>query len=204
MRITRFVFFVVGLLILSLGVSFTLKAHLGAGPWDALSAGQSQMIGFTVGTWVIINGIVLLFVNAYLLKKKPEFLAAITFFLIGTLIDFWLLRVFNSWNPSDLSQRVIVLIMGIVLIAVGVAMYMQSHYPANPIDKLMLALQERFRLPLMAAKTIAEVTALILAILVKGPVGIGSLFIAFCIGPIIHILFPKMNRFLIMVGSILK
>ncbi|MFD3448167.1 YitT family protein [Microbacteriaceae bacterium 4G12] len=204
MRITRLLFFIIGIAVLTLGVSFTLKAKLGAGPWDALAAGQTKTFGFTVGTWVIVNGILLLFVNAYLLRQKPQFLACITFILIGTMIDFWLLKVFNDWEPTDLMYRGSVLLTGIVLIAIGVAMYIQSQYPTNPIDNLMIALHTRFGVSLMVAKTIGEMAALVFAIMMKGPIGVGTLIVAFTIGPIIQFFYGRVGRFMNKVGSLLR
>jgi uncharacterized membrane protein YczE len=204
MRITRFCFFITGIAILTLGVSFTLKANLGSGPWDALAAGQSQAMGLTVGVWVMINGSFLLFLNAYLLREKPEFLAIITFVFIGMMIDFWLLKVLKEWHPEGLVYRGGIVILGVLLIAIGVATYLQSNYPANPIDKLMIALHKRFGASFMAAKTIGEMTALVAAILLQGPIGIGTLAIAFTIGPIIQIFYKPAERIMHKVGSILK
>ncbi|MFX3625522.1 MAG: YitT family protein [Ectobacillus sp.] len=204
MRLTRFLFFITGISILTLGVSLTLKANLGAGPWDALSAGQSKTFGLTIGVWVIINGLLLLFVNAYLLKEMPQFFAVITFVLIGSMIDFWLLKVLRDWNPTELIYRGGTLVCGIILLALGVSMYLQSRYPVNPIDHLMIALHRRFGVNLMAAKTIGEMTALVFAILLKGPIGVGTLVIAFTIGPIIQIFYEPVEQFMTKVGSILK
>ncbi|WP_034670431.1 YczE/YyaS/YitT family protein [Ectobacillus panaciterrae] len=204
MRITRFFFFIMGIAILTFGASLTLKANLGAGPWDALSAGQSQAVGLTVGSWVMINGSLLLFINAYLLREKPEFLAILTFVFIGTMIDFWLLKVLKDWSPDGILYRGVILLLGIFLIALGVAAYLQSRYPANPIDKLMLALHKRFGASLMAAKTIGEIAALVLAILLQGPIGIGTLVIAFTIGPMIQMFYRPIERFMLKIGSILR
>jgi uncharacterized membrane protein YczE len=204
MKITRFLFFMIGIAILTFGASLTLKASLGAGPWDALAAGQAKASGFTVGTWVIINGLVLLFINAYLMQKQPQYFAIITFFLIGTMIDFWLLKVLKEYNPQDLVHRASVLMLGIVLIAIGVTMYLHSHFPINPIDHFMVAIHTKFGVSLMAAKTMAEMFALVFAILLKGPIGIGTLIVAFTIGPIIQFFYGPVERFMHKVGSLLR
>ncbi|MEH7081006.1 hypothetical protein V7101_20765, partial [Bacillus velezensis] len=90
MRITRILFYVIGLLILTLGISLAITAGKGASAWDALAVGESTTFGLTVGTWIIINSSILLFVNAFLQKKRPDWLAAITFILIGRFLDLWL------------------------------------------------------------------------------------------------------------------
>ncbi|MFP3121561.1 membrane protein [Ectobacillus funiculus] len=204
MKLTRLLFFITGIAILTFGASLTLKANLGAGPWDALTAGQATVTGFTVGSWVIIDGVVLLFVNAYLLRQKPQFLAAITFVFIGTMLDFWLLKVMKDWHPIGLAYQAGTLLVGIIMLSIGVAMYLQSNYPANPIDNLMIALHKRFGVSLMVAKTLGEMSALVFAILLKGPIGIGTLVIAFTIGPTVQWCYHPTERFMLKVSSILR
>lgn len=183
----RFLFYIIGLVIVSFGVSLTIKADLGAGAWDALNVGLSNVIGLTVGSWVIIVGLVLIFLNAYLLKTKPEFLAAFTIVIVGFLIDFWLLFVLKNWTPTN---NYVVLGIGLVTLSIGISIYLQAKFPLIPIDNLMIALKARLKINLMVAKTIGEITALLLAFLFNGPIGIGTLLITFLIGPMIQLLFP--------------
>jgi uncharacterized membrane protein YczE len=186
MRVVRFLFFIVGIFILTLGVSLTIKAGLGAGAWDALSVGESKTFGLTVGKWVIINGIILLFVNAVLQKRGPEWLAIITFTLIGQFIDFWLYIVLGDISFSSLSIRFVILIVGMLLLSLGVASYLQANFPVNPIDNLMISLHKRFGLSIGVAKTIGEVFAFVLAFLLHGSIGVGTVIITLFIGPIIQ------------------
>jgi uncharacterized membrane protein YczE len=67
-------------------------------------------------------------------------------------------------------------------------MYLQTNFAANPIDQLMISLNERFQLSYMTAKTIGEVSALIFAFALQGPIGIGTIIITFFIGPIIQLI----------------
>ncbi|MDG4657317.1 membrane protein [Ectobacillus antri] len=199
----RFCFFVAGIVLLTLGVALTLKSNLGAGPWDALTAGQAATLGLTVGTWVIINGALLLFVNAFLVRGKPQFSAMLTFFGIGFMLDIWLLQM-KGWQPEGDADRAATLTAGILLLALGVSMYLQSRYPVNPIDNLMLSLQKRFGTNLMASKTIGEVGALVLAIFLHGPVGWGTLLIAIVIGPLIQVLYDPVGAFMQKCGMSVK
>jgi uncharacterized protein len=190
----KILFYLIGLFLMGFGVTLTIKADLGAGAWDALNVGLSNVIGLTVGSWVIIIGVILIFINALIVRGKPKFLAVVTILLIGFSVDFWLIVVMNKVQLSTLVLQVISLISGIMLIAVGVAMYLQTKFPANPIDQLMISLHERFHLNFMIAKTIGEVTALILAFILQGPIGIGTIIITFLIGPMIQWLNKPMTK----------
>ncbi|CAG9623635.1 YczE/YyaS/YitT family protein [Sutcliffiella rhizosphaerae] len=191
---TRVLFYLIGLFILSFGISLSIISDLGAGAWDALNVGLSNTFGLTVGSWVFIVGIILIIINAWLHKRKPDYLAVITIFLVGVFIDFWLIQVLPEWSPESLIIRFIVLLIGMTLMAIGISTYLQSKLPVIPIDNLMLGIQKRLKIKMMTAKTIGEVGALIAALIFKGPIGIGTFIITFGIGPLIQLFFPVLER----------
>ncbi|RAK19195.1 hypothetical protein B0I26_107114 [Anoxybacillus vitaminiphilus] len=192
--IYRFLFYIVGLFIISFGVALTIKADLGAGAWDALNVGLAETIGFTVGTWVVIVGAVLMSINAILLRRFPEILAIATIIIIGMFIDFWLKFIFDNWEPSGLLLRFLLFLLGLIVISIGVSIYLQAKFPLNPIDQFMMVLKEKLKITLMTAKTIGEVLALILALAFNGPIGVGTIVITLLIGPFIQFFFPKFEH----------
>ncbi|MGD6796253.1 YczE/YyaS/YitT family protein [Metabacillus indicus] len=192
----RLIFFAAGLFILAFGVTLTIKANLGAGAWDALNVGLTDQIGLTVGSWIFIVGILIIILNALIMRETPKVLGIITILLIGFFVDFWMLRVFQDFEMQSFAGKAGILLSGIFLIAIGVSIYLQTNFPANPIDQLMLTLHERFGLSLMAAKTIGEVAALLLALLFAGPIGLGTIIITFAIGPLIQLCNPRVHAVL--------
>ncbi|TFE02196.1 YczE/YyaS/YitT family protein [Jeotgalibacillus salarius] len=179
-------FYLLGLLLLSFGISMMIVADLGVGPWDALYVGLSETIGFTVGTWVFILGIILILLNGYLMKKMPDFLAIITIFLIGVFMDFWLLVAFAGVDALTMPVRAMMLAAGVIIIAVGITFYLQANFARNPIDSLMMAIQVRTGKSLAFSKTVMEVTVLVIAFLFGGPIGLGTVIVAFGIGSLIQ------------------
>jgi uncharacterized protein len=190
----RFLFFIIGLFIMTFGVCLTIKADLGAGAWDALNVALTNRVGLTIGTWVMIAGGVLIIVNAILLKRWPELLSVITFVVIGSMIDFWMNHVFDIWQGGQFIVRLGALILGLAIIGFGASIYLQAKFPLNPIDNFMMAIKKRLSVNLMVAKTIGEIVALIPAVLLKGPIGIGTIIITFAVGPFIQIFFPYFEK----------
>ncbi|MEH7237885.1 YczE/YyaS/YitT family protein [Bacillus sp. JJ1562] len=190
----RITFFGVGLFILALGISLMIIADIGAGAWDALNVGLSETFGLTIGNWVMVVGVIVMLVNALLLSERPAFLSIGTIILIGFFIDFWLLIALDEWNLKSLVLQVLTLVGGLVVASLGIAIYLQAKFPLSPLDNLMLAISKRFKLKVGISKTIAEATGLILALLVGGPIGIGTLVVTFGIGPIIQFFFPYCER----------
>ncbi|WP_368505651.1 YitT family protein [Alkalihalophilus sp. As8PL] len=193
-KVKRGLFYLVGLLILSFGITMTILAGLGAGAWDALNVGLSLMTPFTVGNWVILVGIFLIILNAILSKRKPEILSLITIVILGFFIDFWLLFIFPNVFITGVVLQYLVLTIGIVMMALGIATYLQAKFAVIPIDRFMFVLQDLFGVRLMVAKTIGEVSALIAAFAAGGPIGVGTILVTFLIGPLIQFFFPKLER----------
>ncbi|MDQ0245471.1 putative membrane protein YczE [Bacillus fengqiuensis] len=190
----RSLFFTIGLLILTMGVALIIKSGLGASAWDALAVGESNMFGFTVGTAVFVNGIILIFINAALLKKKPEILAAATIFVIGALIDFWLLIVFKTFSPQGLISQSTSLVSGILTMGVGIAIYLQAKFPASPMDTLMVAIHTRFGLNLRTSRIISEGFALTLAFLFQGAIGVGTIIVTLTLGSVVQYFYPRFEQ----------
>lgn len=193
--IVRLISFILGLSLISFGVSLTIKAELGTGAWDALNVGLSKTIGLTVGSWVFIVGIVLIFLNAILMKSRPDFLAIITIFLAGLFIDGWLLVVLDTFQANGLWEQIVVFVGGVIVLSFGIAVYLQANFPLIPIDKLMLAIQERLGVSMGTAKTIGELSALVAAFLFSGPIGLGTLIVTFTIGPLVQLFAPRVHKF---------
>ncbi|WP_066052726.1 YczE/YyaS/YitT family protein [Robertmurraya korlensis] len=197
MFLHRLFFYVGGLAILTLGASLTIKADLGAGPWDSLNVGLTNLMGLTVGGWSIIIGLLLIFLNALIKQSVPEVSCAITVAISGIFIDGWLLIVFDGFHPLGFYPKLVSLAVGILLISLGIATYIQARWPLSPIDDFMIALKERFKITLGTSKTIGEVLALCLAILLHGPIGLGTFAVALGLGPFIAVFSLMWERVLI-------
>jgi uncharacterized membrane protein YczE len=191
----RLLFFIIGLAIMTFGVCMTIKvADIGVGAWDALNVALTEKVGLSVGKWVMIDGGVLVIVNAFLVKRRPDILSLLTIIVIGLLVDFWLDMVFALFNVTGLFAKLTMLLAGILIIGFGASIYLQAKFPQSPIDNFMLAIKERFRVNLMAAKTIGEITALVPAFFLNGPISYGTLIITFTVGPAIQLFFPYFEK----------
>ncbi|MCL7749349.1 YczE/YyaS/YitT family protein [Halalkalibacter alkaliphilus] len=183
-----------GLMIVSFGVTLTILAGLGAGAWDALNVGLAHKTPFSVGNWVIFVGIILIVVNSVLTRSKPILVSLITILIIGYFIDFWLLIVFPNSLINEFFLQVVILLVGVVIMACGASIYMQAKFALIPIDGFMFALRDVLGVKIMAAKTIAEVIALVAAVIVGGPIGLGTIIVTFSIGPLIQWFYPHFEK----------
>jgi len=191
----RLLFFIFGLSIMTFGVCMTIEvADIGVGAWDALNVVLTEKVGLSVGKWVMIDGAVLVIVNSLLVRRRPDLLSLLTIIFIGSLIDFWLITVFDLFTMEQFIAKLGMLLMGILIIGFGAAIYLQAKFPQSPIDNFMLALKERLHVNLMTAKTLGEITALVPAFFLKGPISYGTIIITFTVGPAIQLFFPYFEK----------
>ena len=92
-------------------------------------------------------------------------------------------------------MRILILTGGMLIIAIGIACYLQSNFARNPVDNLMMALQSLTGKSLAFTKTVMEVLVFVIAFLIGGPIGIGTIIITLIIGPLIQLFYPTVTKF---------
>ncbi|WP_066050715.1 YczE/YyaS/YitT family protein [Robertmurraya korlensis] len=177
----KYVLFVFGILLLTLGISFTIQSDLGTSPFDALLVGLSNNVGLTVGSWEILIAFLLIGCNSILKRQKPEILGLLTAFITGIGIDMWLFLLKNVITPELWVSKVIYFGIGLVVIGLGTAIYLQTNFAPIPVDRLTLIIQELTRTNLFFSRTIIYLVFLIMALIFHGPIGIGTL-LTVCLG----------------------
>lgn len=178
----RVLFFAAGLVVLSFGVTLTIKGSiLGVGSWDVLHIGLANY-ALTIGTWSILTGLVILLIGVYVNKQVPKMGTWINMFSIGILID-----LFNAILPNVTTvwMQVMCFCAGILLLGFGCGMYIVANFGAGPRDSLMILLTERLHWSVTKSRTIIEVTVAVIGFIIGGPVGVGTVLMAFGLGPIV-------------------
>lgn len=193
-NIFRVLFYVVGLCIMGLGISLNAISNFGAGPWDAVNIGVSYHINLSVGTCMNIVALLNLIIGGILNKEFPKITPLITSLVLGVFIDLGFI-IFNGINVNTTSMEFILFLISLPIISLGIAIYLVSELPNTPLDYFMLAIKSRFNLSLMAGKIVSETSGLLIALLLGGPVGIGSIIIIFTIGPMMQFLYAYSKKY---------
>jgi len=178
----RILFYLIGLFTIAFGASGVILSDMGAGAWDADNVGLSENIGLTIGNWMIIVGFIILVFNKFLAGKKIDVFAFLTVFLLGLMIDFWLLIVFSGVELQNLGSQILFFVFGFAIMCLGAGTYLQADFAPTPIDSLMLAVSQRFKLSIGTARLACEIVATLLGLLVGGPISFGTVVIALFIG----------------------
>ena len=180
----RCLFFIAGIIVLSLGIALTIKGQtIGVGSWDVLHIGLYKNLGLTIGSWSIIIGLLILAIDSILTKSLPKIGTYLDMFLPGIFIDIFLYLLPHAHN---LLEQTLSFVVGIVLLGIGCGMYMVANLGVGPRDTLMLLLVRRLGWSVNRARTTMEVSVAVVGFLLGGPVGVGTVIMAFGLGPVVQ------------------
>jgi uncharacterized membrane protein YczE len=172
---------VAGILVLGLGITLTIQAHLGVSPYDVLHQGLADITGLSFGTVVVLLGLLILLIWIPL-GQRFGIGTILNTLTVGFVVDAGLDLVDV---PADDALRWVMLLSGIVITSFGMALYIGAGLGPGPRDGLMTGIAAKGH-PLWLVRTVLELTALVIGWILGGDVGVGTVLFAFGIGPIGH------------------
>jgi uncharacterized membrane protein YczE len=177
-----------GLLPLGIGIGMMVEARLGVSPYDVLHQGLADLTGLSFGMVVILLGVLVLFLWIPL-GQRFGIGTVINTLTVGLIVDRFL-----DWSPdpTTLALRWAYLLVGILIIAFGVGLYIGAGLGPGPRDGLMTGIAAK-GYPLWLVRTGLELAALLGGWLLGGDVGIGTLLFAFGIGPLGHFFLLRLH-----------
>nr|WP_206761717.1 MULTISPECIES: YitT family protein [Bacillus amyloliquefaciens group] len=183
-------------MILTFGISVTIQSDLGTSPFDALIVGLSVHAGLTVGSWEIIIAFLLICCNSMLKRQRPEFSGMMTAFITGIGIDMWLFFLHRVITPELWYGKAGCFAIGLVVIGIGTATYLHTNFAPIPVDRLTLIVRDLTGRSIFFSRTVIYFIFFILAVMLKGPVGIGTLLTVCLGGVILHFFMPITGRWI--------
>jgi uncharacterized membrane protein YczE len=189
-RVIRCVF---GLFLFGAGISLLIAAELGAAPWDVFHTGVSEITGVSTGWIIVITGVLLLLLWIPL-RERPGLGTVLNAIEIGVVVDV-LLPVIP--DTDRLIPRVLMMLGGVVIIAVGSGFYIGAGLGPGPRDGLMTGLAKRTAfgrsISIQFARTFVEIVVMIIGVALGGAIGVGTAVFAFAIGPLVQIFLPRLT-----------
>ena len=182
---THLLLYIIGIVFMPLGVVLTINAHLGAGGYDALNFALGETLDINTSLAIYMTAIIAVVVAAIVRKGLPRITTFISSFFLGIFTDLWKQLLVNL-EGNTFFISLILFIIGMLIIAFAVAAYIISVLPSNPTDDLVVALSEK-GMNLGMAKIGLDVLCVIVAIIMGGEIGIGTIICTFGLGPFINI-----------------
>ncbi len=177
-----------GLVLFGWGIAVMVAADLGLGPWDVLHQGVSRLTGIPIGTVGILVGALVLLLWLPL-RERMGLGTVLNVVVIGIVVDLTLLVL---PVPEATWLRWVYLAVGPPLFAVGSGYYIGAGLGPGPRDGLMTGLARRgWRVG--RVRTGIELTALAIGWLLGGTAGVGTLYFALAIGPMVQLALPRLT-----------
>lgn len=181
------ILFVLGLLLISMGITLMVHADLGISVASSVPYVISQRFtSLSFGTWsYIVQGFLVLLLVLIIRKvKRSYFLSFLVSVVFGVLVD-----LFSLWTAGladgDWLLRSILFFMGLFLMSLGIASFVGSNLPLLPYDLFVKELAIHTNISFRMSKTLFDLSCLTLSVLFLlffverwTGIGIGSVFSA--------------------------
>ena len=144
-KLKRYVIFLIGLFVNSLGVSLITKASLGTSPISSIPYVLSLSFPFTLGNFTIFFSVFLILLQLLILRKnfKLEHVLQIPVSIIfGYFIDLTML-LFAWVNPQAYVMKIVYLLIGCLILGVGVYMEVLADVVMLPGESFVRAVVAR-------------------------------------------------------------
>ncbi len=181
-----------GFFLYAVAILLALYSDLGMSPWDVLhtgivnnsvlSLGQvSQLVGFCVIVISVFLGVI------------PGIATVFNMIFIGIFVDL-INKTGILKTPVHLLAKIFMLILAILIMGMATYFYLKVELGAGPRDGLMEGLVKKFNKPVWLIRGLIEIIVLIVGFFLGGLVGIGTLILAFSIGPSLQLAF-KLGKY---------
>lgn len=190
----RFIYYLTGIILLSLGIALTIQSRLGTSPFDALLVGLYRTFGLSIGSWEIVVGFTMIVFNSIASKKRPEMFAIATSLFTGAGIDFWMFMISDTVVPQSVASQSLCFFLGMVISALGIAINLQADFAPNPFDRMMLVMKQLTGWSISFSRVVISIFLVIIAAFFGGAIGIGTILITLLSGPIIHLFMTYVDK----------
>ncbi|MBB5938380.1 putative membrane protein YczE [Streptomyces zagrosensis] len=170
----------VGLVLYGASMGLQLRAGLGLDPWDVFHQGVAERTGLSIGTVVILAGVVVLMLWIPL-RQRPGLGTVSNVVVLGLVMDATLAL---TPEPRALAVRIPLLVFAIVLNGAATGLYISARFGPGPRDGLMTGLHRRTGRSIRLVRSGIEVAVLATGFALGGSIGIGTVLYAVAIGPL--------------------
>ena len=164
-KVKRYIVFLIGLFINSLGVSLITKADLGTSPISSIPYVLSLNFPFTLGQFTIAFSLLLILIQLVILRRnfKAEHLLQIPIsILFGYFIDLTMVMLFFV-DPQTYLSSVVYLLIGCVILGFGVYTEVLADVAMLPGESFVRAVSSTWKTEFGSTKVAFDVSLAVIA-----------------------------------------
>ena len=176
----------IGVAILSMRTTFLRGGNVGLDPFTAVNTGISNKLGIGLGVYQLALNLVIFIFILWLDRKQIGVGTILNMVLVGFEIQ-WFTTIYHplfGYRTTFLIMAADTLI-GLILFTLGTSLYMAPDLGAAPYDAIAPIITQRTKLSYRTARITQDVLFMVAAVIAGGPVGFGTIIVAFFTGPLI-------------------
>lgn len=182
----RFAVMIVGLIIMGLGIALFKISLMGNDPSTAFVMAVGDKIGIDFAIVLIVANSVW-FIAEFIFGRK--YIGIGTFanwFGVGTLASGWVNLIESHFAISrEFLPRILIMAFGVLILSLGASMYQTSDLGIAPYDVLSIILSDKLPIPYFWCRIFTDTVCALVAFLLGGLIGLGTLVCAVGLGPFI-------------------
>ncbi|GHU34546.1 hypothetical protein FACS1894172_14970 [Spirochaetia bacterium] len=190
--VSRLLMSIFGDLVIALGCAFIRFSDFGTDPYTSMNLGIKDALGMSLGVWQLLMNCVVIIWVFFADRRKINIGTIFNMAGIGFMSDFLLYYIIEPLFGIEgtLLIRIIALIFSVLAIAVGLVLYVDADLGIAPYDAIAVIISEKLKKPQRYRwyRMATDFVCVIISFIFKGPLGIGTLFVAFCTGPLAALL----------------
>lgn len=206
----RFPVYIIGLFIMTLGVSMSVKSNLGVSPVSSIPYTITCITGLEMGKATILFHIVLVLLQVLILRsafQMKNLLQVVVGILFGYFTTFS--NYLFSFLPStdNLVIRMLLMLFSTVLIAIGIFFYLPADIVPLAGEGAMKAISDKTNIVFSKVKMGFDISMVVISLIScllilrkLGSVGVGTIVAAVLVGAVLGVLTKllgeKRDRFL--------
>lgn len=194
----RIIKYVVGLFIMNIGIAFSIKSNLGSTPVVAVPYAVSLISGIDLGICNMTFQCFLVLIELLILRRAfppKHFLQVFVGILFGAFTSVSMILL-NVIPPVDnLVIQIIFLILGIIILAFGLFLYVPTNIVPVAVDGLTQVISIYANQSFAKTKVMIDVSMIIISLslsvifsLTDMSVGIGTIIAAMSVGTTVKIM----------------
>ncbi|MEI8200674.1 MAG: DUF6198 family protein [Eubacteriales bacterium] len=188
----RMLFYLGGLIIMTLGVAFSVKSDLGVSPISSIPYTITCVTGMDLGAATIVFSIFMVILQIIILRKQFKMINLLQLpigILFGLFLSFCCGLMVYLPEPSGMIMKFVLMLISTFIVALGVFVYVAAGFVPLAPEGAMLAIckMTKFKFPnvkLCSDITMVVVSGITCLVVIKelGSVGIGTIIAAVLVG----------------------
>ncbi len=174
------------ILLMGFSVSVFSYSGMGVDPYTALNMSVSEILGISFGFWqMCLNGAILVLVG-FVSKKLISVGTVFNMIGVGYVCEFFT-NIYDAILPAEKTflVRIICMALGVFLLSLSASLYFNCNLGVSPYDALGFVMEEKTKLKYKWCRVATDLICTASAIVMGGPVGVGTVVTAFFMGPVV-------------------